>query len=539
MAVLAAALVGAAALGVGPVAWIAVALGVVTLAFGAGLLVGRRAPSELSLSPLEDMEPIAYVSDPETYEILWSNRSFRETWGGEVQGRRCHDVLARRDEPCALCSHEKILGPNLGQPYTWDHMVPLTGRWYRSTDKAIRWFDGRWVRLSIATDIDDTVHALSRLDRANDRLRVATASAGLGVWEWVVSTGELFWDENLHDLYGITPDDFHGRFEDWAEHCHPDDLSRVETELAAAMAARTTFRTTFRIIRADDGRVRDLDAYGIPVVDEDTGEVERLLGVSQDITARQDVAREREAALRDLERSNRELEQFAYVASHDLQEPLRMVASYTQLLAERLGDEMDDTSRMYVDYAVDGATRMQLLIKDLLTFSRVVRQAESFEEFDLLDVVNQSLHDLGPRIEESGAVVEVGPLPRIVADRARIAQLVQNLVSNALKFHDEGKTPRVEIQGEVVDDGWAFRVTDDGIGIDPRYEDTVFRIFDRLHGRDRFPGTGIGLAICRRVVELHGGRIWFTSELDRGTTFHVHLPVRTPSTPPQNEEVHP
>jgi PAS domain S-box-containing protein len=228
-----------------------------------------------------------------------------------------------------------------------------------------------------------------------------------------------------------------------------------------------------------------------------------------------------------LVRSNRELEQFAYVASHDLQEPLRMVASYTQLLAHRYGDKLDQDARDFIAYAVDGATRMSQLIEDLLTYSRATSNAQAVAVVDTRNAFSLALLNLKAAILESGAEVDCGDLPPVLADAGRIVQVFQNLVGNAIKFRTPGVPPRVHIEARRTSDyprQWLFRVADNGIGIDPKYFDRVFTIFQRLHPREEYPGTGIGLALCQRIVEHHKGRIWIESEPGKGAAFLFTLP---------------
>jgi signal transduction histidine kinase len=230
---------------------------------------------------------------------------------------------------------------------------------------------------------------------------------------------------------------------------------------------------------------------------------------------------------RDLERSNRDLEQFAYVASHDLQEPLRKVSSFCQLLQRRYGGQLDERADQYIDFAVDGARRMQRLINDLLAFSRVGRTTESFEPVDLDAVAAAVVAQLeGATTDADGAIV-VGELPTVQGDPALLRQLLLNLVGNGLKFHREDVAPEVRVCARATDgNGWEITVTDNGIGIEPEYADKVFVIFQRLHGRERYEGTGIGLALAKKIVEFHGGRIWIdTQRPEPGTTVRFTLPA--------------
>ncbi|MGE0321041.1 MAG: PAS domain S-box protein [Polyangiaceae bacterium] len=219
----------------------------------------------------------------------------------------------------------------------------------------------------------------------------------------------------------------------------------------------------------------------------------------------------------DLRRSNAELEQFAYVASHDLQEPLRMVATYTELLAKRYSGQLDDKADRYIHYAVDGAHRMQQLVSDVLAYSRVGSQGQPLAKVDSAKVCQRVLAMLSAAIAEAKAEVIVGELPVVWADEGQLGQLLQNLIGNALKFRSE--QPRVEIGAQSLGGVWQFKVSDNGIGIDPQFASRVFQMFQRLHGRERYSGSGIGLSIAKRIVERHGGDIWLDTSVTQGTTF--------------------
>jgi PAS domain S-box-containing protein len=228
----------------------------------------------------------------------------------------------------------------------------------------------------------------------------------------------------------------------------------------------------------------------------------------------------------ELKRSNDELQQFAYVASHDLQEPLRMVASYTQLLSQRYKGRLDSDADEFIAYAVDGSNRMQALIRDLLTYSRAGTNGKALQQISSGNALKEALTNLRATIEESGAVVTQDSLPAVTMDEAQLTQVFQNLVGNAVKYRT-AEAPRVHVSA--ASNGsheWIFSVKDNGLGIDPQYFQRIFVIFQRLHGREEFKGTGIGLSICKKIVERLGGKIWVESQPEKGSTFYFNLPRR-------------
>ncbi len=253
------------------------------------------------------------------------------------------------------------------------------------------------------------------------------------------------------------------------------------------------------------------------------GQLVGLVGVSHDITERKRQEEEAKKSAEELARSNAELEQFAYVASHDLQEPLRAVASCVQLLKKRYEGKLDARADEFIAHAVDGTKRMQALISDLLDYSRIGTHTHPFEPANCAMVLDDALANLAVALHESGAVVEHDPLPTVLADASQLAQVFQNLIGNAIKFRGE-RRPEIRVIARREAGGWLFGVSDNGIGIEPQYFERIFRVFQRLHTRGRYPGTGIGLAICKKIVERHGGRIWIESQPAQGATFYFTLP---------------
>lgn len=269
--------------------------------------------------------------------------------------------------------------------------------------------------------------------------------------------------------------------------------------------------------RAKDSSYYWVDTTIVPLTDRE-GKLSKYLAIRFDITAQKKIEEELIKALLDVEQSNSELEQFAYIASHDLQEPLRMIASYSQLLSRRYKGKLDDKADQYITYVSEGVQRMQTLIMDLLHYSRTTTGKENIETVDLNHVMTEVLTDLKVAIETSRAYVKVSPLPVLKANHTQIRQLLQNLIGNAIKFRGDEK-PLVEVKALEETGHWIFSIKDNGIGIEPEYSEKIFMLFQRLNDREIYPGTGIGLAVCKKIVERHGGKIWIESEPGKGTTF--------------------
>ena len=251
-----------------------------------------------------------------------------------------------------------------------------------------------------------------------------------------------------------------------------------------------------------------------------------VTGIARDVTARKATERALEAQAAELARSNHELEQFAYVASHDLQEPLRMVSNYTQLLARRYKDKLDGDANEFIEFAVDGARRMQDLIHALLEYARVGTRGKQFAPTPMNQVVEAALLNLSTAVADANAEITVEALPTLTVDASQLTQVFQNLIGNAIKFRRSGERPAVRVSAERGGDRWTLGVADNGIGIDPKYFERIFGMFQRLHGRDEYAGTGIGLALCKKIVERHGGQMHVVSEPGQGATFSVTLPDR-------------
>jgi PAS domain S-box-containing protein len=278
---------------------------------------------------------------------------------------------------------------------------------------------------------------------------------------------------------------------------------------------------------ARDGRPVTV-ASSWTLLKDEKGNASAILEISSDVTERKQMEQQLDSTLADLQRSNAELEQFAYIASHDLQEPLRMITSYIQIIEDDYKGKLDADADQYIAFAVDGAKRMQTLIDDLLAYSRVGTRGEPFMPTSMDSVLSKAIANLEVAIEESHAVVTHDQLPTVLGDESQLIQLLQNLLGNAIKFRGDD-APTIHVSVEETKDGWMFSVRDNGIGIDMKYAERIFTVFQRLHAREDYPGTGIGLAVVKKIVERHGGRIWVESAPAKGSTFYFTIPQREDS----------
>ncbi len=351
-----------------------------------------------------------------------------------------------------------------------------------------------------------------------------------------------FVSEGCLSLTGYRPEDLIGnRVISYTEIIVPEYRQQVHESVQRAIAAEEPFQLIYRI-RTAQGEEKWVWEKGSAVRDAQ-GRVIALEGFITDITERcqaEEILRKTHEELEklvaertaELQRSNRDLMQFAYSVSHDLQEPLRMMSAYLQALRGMLKDRLQETERSLLDLSLEATQRLQRMVNDLLAYSRAGTRGAHFEHVDANRVVQEALQNLQAAIEQAGAQITLEPLPKVTADATLLLELFQNLISNAVKFHSPDRPPKVRIWCEDKGQEWLFAVQDNGIGIEPENVERIFLIFERLHPEEEYPGTGIGLAICKRIAERHGGRIWCQSTPGEGSTFYFSLPKRPPEAPP-------
>ena len=428
----------------------------------------------------------------------------------EVTGRSVYDLIAPEDRETYRAFNERVCGGEKGS-LEFD-IVGLKGRRCRMETHAVplRRPDGSIVQLGITRDItgrrkaEETRLLLGAIVDSSDD---AIISKDLG--------GQITsWNRGAERLYGYTAAEAIGKS---ILIVVPEDRHEEEREILARLqrGERVDHFETTR--RRKDGAVLNVSLTISPLSNQQ-GEIIGVSKIARDIT-------ERKRAENELRRANQDLEQFAYSASHDLQEPLRTIKIYSELLAGSLGTVVEGESAEFLDFLQSAATRMELLVRDLLAYTQVTRLDAPLEETDANQTLAEALANLGGAIAESGATVTSDRLPVLRAHGTHLRQLFQNLIGNAIKYRSEDRTPKVHIGAERQDGHWVFTVRDNGIGIPPEFKEQIFGLFTRLHNADRYAGTGIGLAICQRIVERYHGRIWVESEPGRGSEFRFTLPV--------------
>ncbi len=442
---------------------------------------------------------------------------------GELLGRTVKELSHPQDRDAADEPRDRVLRGEADS-------ARLEKRYLRKDGAVV------WVSLVIALERDAAgrpVHAISVLDDITGRKRTEAALqesealfrstfelAASGIAHVSLDGRFMRVNRQLCEILRYRKDELIGR--SVKEVSHPQDRDVTDAQRRRVHAGeRESVRVEKRYLRKDGGTV--WVSLGVALVRGDGGAPLYEIAMFDDITERKQAEAALQEAHEELKRSNSELEQFAYVASHDLQEPLRMVSSYTQLLGRRYAEKFDSDAQEFMGYIVDAAARMKQLIEDLLAYSRLGTKAKDFKPVDLEKALRRALGNLKAAIDEAGAAVTHDPLPALPADEVQLAQLFQNLVGNALKFR-AARAPRIHVSVSEMDKFFEVGVRDNGIGIEPQYFERIFMVFQRLHNKGEYPGTGIGLAICKKVVERHGGQIRVESRPGEGSAFIFTLP---------------
>ncbi len=459
--------------------------------------------------------------------IVWFNKRWYDYTGTTAEEMGNDGWWQKVQHPAYLDAVREKLSRCFDTGEPWEDTMPLCGkdgnyRWFLSRAIPIRDGAGRVTRwFGTNTDITERREIEESLRHTEERLSLAQQAAGIGIWSWEVGTEEPTFSTNYFKILGVDRQPL--SFEGFLELLHPDDRQSVHDEFIRVLREGGQFESEFRV-QMTDAQERWIMGRGRVYADE-TGTPQRMTGIISDITEHKQDEDELKRIMDDLARSNRELEQFAYVASHDLKEPLRMVTSYLRLLEKKYGERLDEKAGQYINFAVDGAERMDRLIDGLLRYSRITSRSADFVMVDTNAVFAEAVANLEQAIRESGAEVTRDGLPQVRGDEMQLMMLMQNLIGNALKYRKEGLPPWVHVTANREGREWVFAVRDNGIGIEPEHHARIFQIFQRLHTQKEYPGTGIGLASCKKIVEHHHGRIWLESIPGEGSTFFFSIPL--------------
>ncbi len=350
----------------------------------------------------------------------------------------------------------------------------------------------------------------------SDRLQLAVNATHIGIWDWNLVDDTTVWDDEMYEIYNVSPKDFQTIFKAWQSRVHPDDMQRVNEEIQKAIKGEKDYDTEFRIIWKD-GTIHYVKGNALVQRDEQSNAI-RMIGTNADIT-------ERKLAEEKILELNKSLDQFANITAHDLQEPIRMVSGFLGLLDKKYATILDDQGKSYIYRAKDGADRMSVLIKDLLEFSRSGNTSAKKEPVDLNEVMDLVKRDLSIVMEDTGASLCIPPsLPIVNGTQSALYRLLLNLISNGIKFRKKDTAPTVNLSVVESNGDWEFTLQDNGIGVPEKDQPKLFKAFQRLHRKEDYPGTGLGLVTCKKIVEVHDGKIWMTSEFGKGTAFHFTLP---------------
>jgi len=520
--------------------------------------------------------------DGENRVTYW-NKGAEELYGfefEEIEGKIFADVVNYRwlnvDDKKNAYQRLKIIGKWHGKNIS----TKKNGEeiYVESSIHAFKDDNGNYIgTISIIHDLTEPVHIKQALEKNYNRLQEAQRIGHIGNWEWNIQNNVTTLSEGLYRIYGLDPDNL-AKYETILNMILPEYQHIVNDNLEKALRERNSFKYEVGI-RRRDGDIRIISCCG-EVVTDFAGHPLKIICVEQDITERKEIEyalweaknelkstvkrRTRElnetnerlqieleerkitesklkksekdlkALIEELKRSNEELQQFAYVSSHDLQEPLRTITSFTQLLERRYKDNLDSDADEFIEYIVEAAKRMQTLINDLLNYSRVATRGKEFELIDASKILETTISNLYAAIDENNAEINHENLPQIMADKRQMTQLFQNLIGNAIKFRKPEIPPKIHISAIENESKkeYTFSVQDNGIGIEKQYMERIFIIFQRLHTRDEYSGTGIGLAVSKKIVERHGGKIWVESEPNVRSTFYFTIPIKETSKKP-------
>jgi PAS domain S-box-containing protein len=475
------------------------------LGYAAGELIGKQTPA--LWHDTEEIVRHAMLLSGELGETV--------TPGFDVFAARPRRNLPEDNEWTFIRKDGRRIPVNLSVTALWDGSGQITG------------FVG------LAYDLTERKRAEEALRLSSERLHLATRVANIGIWDWDIPKNELVWDDSMYQLYGIRKEDFGGAYDAWISTIYPDDKAYTDGEIQAALRGEREYAPEFRIVRPD-GSIRHIKADSRTTRDRE-GKPLRMIGTNIDITELKQAEMEIRTLNRELEQRVAErtaqletavydLENFNYSASHDLRIPLRAIDGFSKILLDEHAGQLDDEAKRLLSIVRNNTKRMELYIDDMLTFSRAGRTALALDEVDMEELAREVMDEIRPG--EGEIELDILRLPRIFADRAMMRQVFVCLLSNAIKFSRPRKQPRIEVGASIEGSEIIYYVKDNGVGFDMRYAGKLFGVFERLHSVTEFEGNGIGLAIFKRIVNRHGGRVWAEGKVDEGATVYFALPIK-------------
>ncbi|MFT7389020.1 MAG: PAS domain S-box-containing protein [Candidatus Endobugula sp.] len=494
------------------------------------ILVGEKnlhSVLNFQMAVFDNVPDMLFVKDSGLH-IVQANKAFLNFFPEDMRNDVIGNTLLEEfdvDEREASSFFDRMAF-NKGVSETEETIQFPDGRVRTLLTKKVRFEDesGATFILAVASDITDIKQAQKELLKSEQRYEVAVKGSSVGLWDFDVATDELYWSDRFKEMVGVN-EEFTGHISEFADRLHPEDKAETLRVFNAHLEQKSPYVVDYRF-RKVDGDYIWIHSEGQALWDEQ-GMPVRVAGSVDDITQRKKADIDRERLIDSLAKSNEGLEHFAFICSHDLQEPLRVIRSFSERLQGHIGKSLegDDKAQLYFKFIVDGAARAQELIADVLAYSRIDNDTQVLKNVNSEKLVKAVKQHLQIGIDGDQRKVSCDTLPVIVGNKTQLYQLLQNLINNGLKYQAAGVLPEVHISAANMDDNfWQFSVRDNGIGIELRYQKQIFDVFKRLHGQGEYAGSGIGLAICKKVVERHGGRLWVDSEKDRGATFHFTLP---------------
>jgi len=482
---------------------------------------------QLYAETFEGSDDFIAIVDAESRKIIQANRRAAEMFDLENVNQLIGlESAGLRKKPVSM-DELRVIWRYLDAGHIWkSELEYLTSKgksfWGLVHMKKIVVADTKFVMLRI-TDISELKSYEEKLRISSERLKFAMEGNGSGIWDWIIPSNQFYFSARCREMLGYTDHVLGEDFDEWVTLIHPEDAERVNNYMREFLHhfEEEKFDIDMRM-RCGDGSHKWIQCRGMVVAKDSNGKPYRFVATNTDIDERKRIEEKLTLYTRYLEQMNADLKQLAYITTHDLKEPIRNITGFIQLLKRRNEDQLDDTSKEYISSAIEGCHRLVNIIEDLLDYSRIELGENSMEEVNMADVWLEEQENLDPVIREKKVSIQSVGLPTIMANKGHMSRLLQNLLSNAIKYNNHPH-PEVKLSYSADPQYHVFSVKDNGIGIDSKYYAHIYKMFKRLHGMDEYEGIGMGLAICKRIIETHKGALWHESAPGMGTTFHFTI----------------